>query len=110
MALPAWCACSLLIDVYYWRWGHALFSLINGVFLVYAVTRFVGWRDSLVDLGVVDERTERPATVRAPDAAVVSFRTQRPRQQPALAAAPVFASSPVQQAQLAEARVNVPEH
>lgn len=110
LALPAWCACSLLIDVYYWRWGHALFSLINGVFLVYAVTRFVGWRDSLTDLGIVDERTERPATARTPDAAVVSFRRQRLMQQPAPAAAPVFASNPVQQAHMAEARVSVPEH
>jgi len=111
LALPAWCVAFTVIDAYFSRWGHALFSLFNGVFLVYAITRFVGWRDSLVDLGIVDETAERAAAPRTVEAEVVSLQAQRPKQQPALAAAvPVYANNQLRQGFVAEGRARLPEH
>jgi hypothetical protein len=45
-------AVNLVLDVVLARWLHASFILLNGTLLLYAVARFVGFRESLEDLRV----------------------------------------------------------
>ncbi len=41
---------AFFIDALSGRWTHAVFSLINGVFYFYAISVFIGWRESWEDL------------------------------------------------------------
>ena len=54
LALAAWCVSATAIDATYGRWGHASFSALNGTFLIYAITKFIGWRECFSDLGLLN--------------------------------------------------------
>ena len=70
LALAAGCVGFAVIDIAYARWGHAIFSAFNGAFLIYAITRFIGWRESLADIGVL--------TTNNAEADIVEFDNVRP--------------------------------
>ncbi len=46
----AYCFLRSLEDLFHGRWTHAAFSIVNGVFFAYAVTYFIGWKESREDL------------------------------------------------------------
>ena len=48
--LPAICLFAFAMDVWAERWAHALFSLFNGAFFLYALTRLAGGRAILQDI------------------------------------------------------------
>lgn len=50
--LPLFCIFGAGFDVAAARWDHAAFLLLNGGFFVYALLRFVGWRQGLEDISV----------------------------------------------------------
>jgi hypothetical protein len=41
---------AIAVDAVQERWLHAVFGLVNGTLLLYAVVRFIGVRESLEDL------------------------------------------------------------
>ena len=110
LALAAWCLSATLIDGFYWRWGHALFAAFNGAFLLYAITQFVGWRESFVDLGLAAERRESAQPVPAAEAPVVSLQDQRIRERPAAAAASLYSISQLQQPYLSQGGIKLSDH
>jgi hypothetical protein len=46
----AYCFFGASEDLLHRRWTHAAFSFINGVFFAYAITYFIGWKESWEDL------------------------------------------------------------
>jgi cellulose synthase/poly-beta-1,6-N-acetylglucosamine synthase-like glycosyltransferase len=48
--LAAYCLASTLMDFANARWVHALFTLVTGLFLAYALVRFIGLRTAYEDL------------------------------------------------------------
>ncbi len=52
LAIATWCLVYLVTDLVYERWGHAVFMHLNGFALVYAITKFMGWRECFQDLGL----------------------------------------------------------
>lgn len=48
----AYCIAETIENILRQRWSHAIFALVNGGFLAYAVTRFIGWRESSEDLAL----------------------------------------------------------
>lgn len=48
----AYCIVETIESILNRRWSHAIFALVNGGFLAYAVTRFIGWRESREDLAL----------------------------------------------------------
>ena len=40
----------IIVDAVQERWLHAVFGLVNGTLLLYAIVRFIGVRESLADL------------------------------------------------------------
>ena len=70
LTLAAGCVSFAVIDMAYARWGHAMFSAFNGAFLFYAITRFIGWRECLADIGLLTKNTV--------DADIVKFDDVRP--------------------------------
>jgi cellulose synthase/poly-beta-1,6-N-acetylglucosamine synthase-like glycosyltransferase len=52
LAIATWCLVCFVADLGYERWGHAVFMLLNGISLFYAITNFMGWRECFQDLGL----------------------------------------------------------
>jgi hypothetical protein len=50
-ALIAALVCLITVDITRGRWLHALFGVVNGGLLLYAILHFMGVRESLEDLG-----------------------------------------------------------
>jgi len=80
LALAAWCVGFTVVDVTYDRWGHALFGALNGAFLIYAITKFVGWRESFADLGLLTDNHTDAASIPQFDADILSLDNQRARE------------------------------
>ncbi|MEN8760939.1 MAG: glycosyltransferase family 2 protein [Thiogranum sp.] len=76
-ALATWCIGFTFADVAYERWGHALFGVLNGAFLVYGITKFIGWRESFSDLGLLINNHTDAATIERTDADIIKLREQR---------------------------------
>lgn len=108
MALAAWCVIAIFIDAFYWRWGHAAFSLVNAAFLIYAITQFVGWHNSFVDLGLATDDVNETAVGRI-ESAVVNFRHQKAKGQPVVAVAPVQPETEAQPRFMSASRLELPE-
>jgi cellulose synthase/poly-beta-1,6-N-acetylglucosamine synthase-like glycosyltransferase len=79
-ALTAWCAGFTAVDVMHERWGHALFMVLNGTFLVYAITKSIGWQESFSDLGLLTKKHTDAATIQLADADIISLREQRTKE------------------------------
>jgi len=77
LALAAWCVGFTVVDVTYERWGHALFGALNGLFLLYGVTKFLGWRESFSDLGLFNSKHADAETIQLADADIVHLKEQR---------------------------------
>ncbi|UCB55881.1 MAG: glycosyltransferase family 2 protein [Thiotrichales bacterium] len=99
LALALWCAGFAVVDLAYERWGHAMFSVFNGAFLVYAITHYLGWRESVNDLGLMTDASPEAVTVQPQADVVIELKNQRTReQQPVLvreSLLPVENASPV---------------
>ena len=93
LALAAWCLSATLIDAFYWRWGHALFTALNSAFLIYAITQFVGWRASFVDLGLMKEHHPAEEPAQLAEAPVVPLPQQRPDERQVAAAVSMYSYS-----------------
>jgi cellulose synthase/poly-beta-1,6-N-acetylglucosamine synthase-like glycosyltransferase len=93
LALAVWCAGYTVADVTYERWGHALFMVLNGTFLVYAITKLIGWRESFSDLGLQVNRQTNAATVRQADVGVIDLREQRLGERRSPGSTPMFPTS-----------------
>ena len=48
--LTGLCLVTGVVDAFMGRWLHAIFSTMNGSLLLYAVVRFLKWKDSLSDI------------------------------------------------------------
>jgi hypothetical protein len=57
--------------------GHALFSALNGTFLIYAITKFIGWRECFADLGLFIDSQADAVAVQMADADVVHLNDKR---------------------------------
>jgi hypothetical protein len=71
LALAAWCVSATVIDTYYEHFGHAVFSALNGTFLIYAITKFIGWRECFADLGLLNTSQANAAAVQMTDADII---------------------------------------
>jgi len=80
LALAAWCVSFALVDMTYERWGHALFSVLNGAFLIYAITKFIGWRESFSDIGLLTNNHADAAIVQLADANIIHSIQERIKQ------------------------------
>ena len=90
LALAVWCVGYTVADVTYERWGHALFMVLNGTFLLYAITKLIGWRESFSDLGLqVDQHTDA-TTVQPADAGIINLREQRLGERRSSGSTPMF--------------------
>jgi cellulose synthase (UDP-forming) len=54
-----YCMISFIMDMQAARWMHATFSIINGGILAYAISRFIGLRESLQDAGLAFARSKQ---------------------------------------------------
>ncbi len=77
LALAAWCVSFAVVDAAYERWGHALFSALNGAFLIYAITKYIGWQESVSDLGLLAYTHADAATVQQADANIILLHEKR---------------------------------
>ena len=46
----AYCALWGALDLLAGRWAHGMFQVFNAALLVYAIGRFIGWRELWADL------------------------------------------------------------
>lgn len=53
LVLAVWCAGITMLDIAQARWWHAAFLGLNGTLFFYAVGVYMGWRESLCDLGLL---------------------------------------------------------
>ncbi len=64
------CFANAAFDLLHTRWLHAFFAVLNGSFIFYGMTKFIGFRDGLNDLFPVTEESKdspqlRPVTIKA---------------------------------------------
>ena len=76
-ALAAWCVGFTVVDLAYERWGHALFGVVNGTLLVYAITKFIGWRECLADLGLFIGSQADAVAVQMANADIIHLNEKR---------------------------------
>lgn len=77
LALAAWCVGATIIDTYYEHWGHALFSALNGSFLIYAITKFIGWRECFEDIGLTVNHQSDAVAVQMANADIIHLNDKR---------------------------------
>ena len=53
LALAIWCIAAPVPDMIMGRWWHAAFLALNGCLFLYAVSVYMGWRESFSDLGLL---------------------------------------------------------
>jgi len=53
LALTVWCIGATVLDIGQARWWHAAFLALNGGLFLYAVSVYMGWRESFSDLGLL---------------------------------------------------------
>ena len=93
LALAAWCVGFAVFDVTVQRWWHALFGAMNGAFLLYGITRFMGWRESFADIGLLSDTSAGAATFRLADVHTIHSITlmeQRRTERRQFASASIF--------------------
>ena len=77
LALAAWCVGFTVVDLAYERWGHATFSALNGTFLIYAITKFIGWRECFEDIGLTVNHQSDAVDVQMANADIIHLNDKR---------------------------------